>query len=403
MLTLLALVFLMLIANAVVSASEAAIFTVSTNRARLMAEKHPFGRSLLKLKESMGRPITTLIALSNFITIGGSVFIGTVASRIFGSEWLGAFAAGLTFVVMIFGEIVPKRLGERYADIIAPAIAPLVRGLATAFTPLIWLIDALTRPFTPQKSSPTSEEEIAFLARIGGREGSIEPDEAELIGRVFKLNDITAGDMMTPLPLVESVDGEKKINEVAGLIQALKHTRLPIYSGGKTNFIGIVRQSDLLKALVKGEGERLVKEFSREALRVPDSRLGDDLIRDFQKSGSHLAIVVSDYGSAVGVIGIEDVQGEVVGELIEEKDVAPEFIKRLSRFEIVAHGQTTLSYVNRFFNIYVKSRKKTLNGFLIDAFGRIPKRGEKYVAFGAEFTVEDVAANAIERVRIAKE
>lgn len=403
MFNLFLIVMFMLLLDAVVSASEAAIFTVPVNRARLLAEKHSLGKSLLKLKESMEQPITTLIALSNLITIGGSVFVGTVANDVFGSKGLGAFAAILTFVVMVFGEIVPKRIGERYAEVIALAVAPFMRVLSVWFRPLIWLIDAITRPLTLPKRAFTSEEEISFLARVGGKEGAIEPDEAELIGRVFKLNDITAGDMMTPLPLVLLIDGEKKIGEVAQFIQTASHTRLPVYSGNKNNIIGVAHQRDLLKALANGETERFVKEFSREALVVPDSRLGDDLLRDFQRSGSHLAIVTSDYGHSVGVIGLEDVVEELVGEIVEEKDVAPETIKRVSKSEILVHGQTPIAAINHFFNLDIKSRKKTLNGFLLEAFGRIPQRGETYHAFNAQFVVEDVSVNAIERVRIAKE
>jgi CBS domain containing-hemolysin-like protein len=403
MFNLLSIVILILSLDAIVSASEAAIFTVPVNRARLLAEKGPLGKTLLKLKESMERPITTLIALSNLITIGGSVFVGTVARDMFGSEGLGMFAAVLTFIVMIFGEIVPKRLGERYAEFIALAAAPLVRVLAVAFTPLIRLINAITEPLTLPKRALTSEEEIAFLARVGGKEGAIEPDEAELIGRVFKLNDITAGDMMTPLPSVLFIDGEEKIGEAAKFIQTAGHTRLPVYAGNKNNVIGVAHQRDLLRAIARGETERLVKEFAREALVVPDSRLGDDLLRDFQRSRSNLAIVVSDYGNVVGVVGLEDVMEELVGEIVEEKDVAPETIKRVSKSEIVVHGQTPIAAINHFFNLDIKSRKKTLNGFLIEAFGRVPKRGEIYHAFGAQFIVEDVSANAIERVHIVKE
>lgn len=403
MFNLFSLIILILLLDAIVSASEAAIFTVPANRARLLAEKYALGKTLLKLKESMERPITTLIALSNLITIGGSVFVGTVASNVLGAEWLGVFAALLTFIVMVMGEIVPKRIGERYAEIVALAVSPAVRAFSVAFTPLIWLIETITKPLAAQKRALTSEEEIAFLARVGGKEGAIEPDEAELIGRVFKLNDITAGDMMTPLPLVLFIDGERKIGDAAKFIQTADHTRLPIYSGSKNNVIGVAHQRDLLKALSRGETERLVKEFAREALVVPDSRLGDDLLRDFQRSGSHLAIVTSDYGNVVGVVGLEDVMEELVGEIIEEKDVAPEIIKRVSKSEIVVHGQTPIAAINHFFNLEIKSRKKTLNGFLLEAFGRVPRRGETYHAFNAQFVVEDVSANAVERVHITKE
>jgi len=403
MLNLFIIVVLILALDALVSASEAAIFTVPINRARLLSEKYHLGKTLLKLKESMERPITTLIALSSLITIGGSVFVGTVASKIFGSEWLGVFAALLTLFVMILGEIVPKRLGERYAEIIGLAVSPIVQVLSFVFTPLIWLIGIITKPLAPQKRSPTSEEEISFLARMGGKEGAIEPDEAELISRVFKLNDITAGDMMTPLPFVLFIDGEKKIGEVANFIQTARHSRLPVYIGDKNHIVGIAHQRDLLKALANNETERLVKEFSRNALVIPDSRLGDDVLRDFQQHKSHFAIVTSDYGNVVGVVGLEDVIEELVGEIIEEKDVAPEIIKRISKSEIVAHGQTPIAAINHFFNMEIKSRKKTLHGFLTDAFGHIPRRGEKYAAFDALFIIEDATPNSIERVHIVKE
>ncbi len=403
MLNLISIVLFILILDALISASEAAIFSIPLNRARLLSEKSKVGKTLLRLKESMALPITTLIALSNLITIGGSVFVGTYATKFFESEWLGVFAAIMTLLVMIFGEIVPKRLGERYAELVSLVAAPFVLVLSLGFSPLIKLIDAITSPFTIKKQALTSEEEIAFLARIGGKEGAIEPDEAELIGRIFKLNDITAGDMMTPWPLVFSIDGERKLAEISKLIESVHHTRLPVYIGNKNNVVGIVHQRDLLRALSRGESERLVKEFIQEVLKVPDSRLGDDLLRDFKEHKSHFALVVSEYGNVVGVITIEDIIEELIGEIIEEKEVRPEFIKRISKSEILAHGHTSFSTINHFFNLEIKSRKKTLNGFLLDAFGRMPQRGESYAAFGAIFTIEDVGANSIEKVKIRKE
>jgi len=137
---------------------------------------------------------------------------------------------------------------------------------------------------------------------------------------------------------------------------------------------------------------------------VPESRLGDDLLKDFLASKTHLAIVVDDYGAVVGVVGLEDVLEEIVGEIVDEKDVSPELIKRVAKNVIVAHGQTNIAHINHFFNTNIPS-KLTLNGFLLRKFGHLPAVGEslKMEKEKIVFTVEEVSSSSIERVRIAKE
>jgi CBS domain containing-hemolysin-like protein len=162
-----------------------------------------------------------------------------------------------------------------------------------------------------------------------------------------------------------------------------------------------VHQRNLLIALTRGEREELVKKYVWEAMMVPESRLIDDLLRDMREKRTQLAVVVSEYGSVVGVVGIEDIIEELIGEIIDEKDVAPEFIKRVSKIEIIVHGQTRISYLNHFFNTEIKS-KKTVNGFLMEHFGRVPKIGEAHDYKDLIFTVEAATTREVDRVRIVK-
>ena len=162
-----------------------------------------------------------------------------------------------------------------------------------------------------------------------------------------------------------------------------------------------MHQRDLFSEVIAGGLDKKVSEYAREAMIVPESRLADDLLRDFQEKRSHLAVVVSDYGNVVGVVGLEDVLEELVGEIIDEKDVAPELIKRVSKSEIIAHGQTRIAQVNHFFNTEVKSHK-TVNGFLLEKFGKIPEKNEKLEIAGLVFHAEEVGPRQIDRARIVK-
>lgn len=400
--SLILFVFFILLLTALVSAADAAIYTVPLHRARLLAEKSKWGKILLTLKESMEKPISTLIVLSGVVTIFGSIFAGVLAENIFGKGWLGVFAAVLTFLIMVAGEIIPKRLAERHAEVVALFAAPAVFAVSKVLTPLTWLVDIFTRPFVGRPQKTTSEEEIAFLAGVAEKEGSIEKEESQLIQRIFRFNDITADDVMTPRQFVDFIDGAKTVGELADLIKGATHSRFPVYEGDKNNIVGIVHQRNLLKALANGELDQLVKNYAWEAMLVSESRLADDLLKDMREKRAQLAVVVSDYGDVVGVVGIEDIIEELVGEIIDEKEVAPELIKRVSKMEIIVHGQTQLSYINHFFNTDIKSRRKNLNGFLLEQFGELPKEGAVLDYKGLRFAIEAVGPRTIDRVRIVK-
>lgn len=401
MLTLLSLIFIIVILVGIVSAAEAAMFTVTLARARFLAEESGAGKALLALKESMSRPIAVLVGISSLITIVGSVFAGIIAARIFGERWVGFFAAILTFIIMIFADIMPKRMGERYAEQVALIFALPIKLVSGIFRPLVVLVENIIGPLAPLKKISTSEEEIAFLAKIGAREGSIETYEGELIQRIFKLNNINAADMMTPRPLVFFLDGNKTLGESEDLIYQAKHSRIPVYDKKPDRVLGIVQTKDLLKALLQNKSGVLLREFAKLALVVPEDKIGDELLREFQKTKQNLAVVVDDHGRVVGVVGVEDILEELVGEILEEKEISPELIKRVSKSEIVVHGETQVSTLNRFFNIEIPDHR-TLNGYLLKRFGRLPVRGDVVEIENLKFIVEEISPSAIERVRVVK-
>ncbi len=403
MASLLILALIVIILSAVFSMTEAALFSYSIMKARVASSKgNRLAKHAIELREKPMKAVAALVVLSSINQTAGSLAVGWKAGQIFSDAGIGVFTAGLTFATIIFAEIIPKNFGERWSQMIFPIVAYPLRWFALALYPLTYVLEVITKPFTTGESPfITSEDEIALLTKFGASEGTIEPHEADMIQRVFRLNDVTASDMMTPKPFADFIDGSKKLSDIADKIKSTRHSRLPVFEGNEDNITGIVHQRDLLRALADGESENKVSEYASDALLIPESRLADDLLRDFQEKRSHLAVVISEYGTVIGVVGLEDVVEELVGEIIDEKDVAPELIKRISKNEILAHGQTRIAHINHFFNTIIRSQK-TLNGFLMEKFGRIPEKNATIEYDGLIFQVDEIGPRQIDRVRIIK-
>ncbi len=393
----------LIIIGGVLSLIEAALFSYSISKAKLYVQEGKMGaRRALELREKPLKTIAVLVVLSSTTNIVGSIIMGTIAAKVFDNFGIGIFSAILTFLTIIFAEILPKNVGERWSHKIFPLAAVPLGWLTKIFAPLVWLLEIISKPFT-SGASPfiTSEAEIALLTKEGVKEGVIRAGEAAMIERVFKLNDITAGDMMTPKPFVSFLDGAKTIKESAPEIKNSRHSRMPVFEGSEDKIIGIVHQRDLLRALASGELDKKVSSYAKDAFFVSDTRLADALLHDFQEKRSHLAIVTTEYGNIVGVVGLEDVLEELVGEIIDEKDVIPDIIKRVSKDEIIAHGQTKIASVNHFFNTEIKS-KKTLHGFLTEKLNHNPELDESFELDGLKFQVEEISGYKIQKVRVHK-
>ncbi|MEK7608532.1 MAG: hemolysin family protein [Patescibacteria group bacterium] len=397
---------LIVVLNFIVSMTEAAILAVPLHRAKLLLKKtsrSQGAQALIHLKEASEEAITTLTSLSNLITVVGSVVVGAVAEETLGAHWVWLFAAVLTFVIMVSSEIIPKRIGEKYAESIALWSAPAIIVLSKVFRPLTFLVTKLLKSALRRdgKRRITRAEEIAYLASIGGMEGAIREYETRIIERVFKLADITAVDMMTPKPFVLMLDGDRTIGEAAHEIVACRYSKIPVYERSHDRIVGIARQSTLLKHLVEDEQGLQIKTLVEDPLIVPEGRIGDDLLKDFQEKKKSFAIVVDGRGHVSGIVTLRDVIEELVGETVGERDIAPELVKRVSKTEVLVHGQTQISFLNRFFNTNIPNHRN-VNGFLLDEFGHLPKVGEVLKYDGVEIEIHEAGRSQIERVLIRK-
>ncbi|MGF1571306.1 MAG: hemolysin family protein [Nodosilinea sp.] len=322
MLNLALAILIMLLGSALCSGSEAALLSVSILKVQQLAQtKKPPALALLAIRQKINRPIATIVILNNLFNIVGSVTIGGIAANVFNDAFLGLFTGLLTLLVILIGEILPKIFGERYAIPIALAIAIPVRTITVLFTPVVWLLEQVTAPFTGSGSRPsTNEAEIKLMATIGHQEGIIEADEAEMILRVFRLNDMKSVNIMTPRVAITHLPGDLTITEAQEQIFNSQHSRILVSDSDIDHILGIVLKDELLAALIQGRGDQPLRDVVRPVRFVSETERADKLLQDFQTAREHLAVVVDEYGGVSGVVTLEDVLEVLTGEIVDETD-----------------------------------------------------------------------------------
>lgn len=404
MIQLVIAVLAVLIASGLASGAEAALFAVNYSKVLAAVEKKKAGaKSLLHVTEDMRVPIMTIVVVNNIANIVGSILVGSLAADVFGSSWLGLFSAILTFLIIVFAEIVPKTVAEQHNEAIALLVARPVLILSKLLRPITLFVEIITRPFVSNTHSlTTSEDEIRVLAKLGRKEGVIDQNESRMIQTVFRLNDITAWDMMTPRPDVDALDGEKTVGSLRDKIMTLTHSRLPVYKHDLDQMIGVVHIRSLLEALAKDEDGKTIAELAAKVHYVPETMVGDDLIRHFQKEKDHLAVVVDSLGTVSGVITLEDVLEELVGEITDETDVEEDKIIRVSKSEILVDADTDVQAINTFFNIDLPDSGR-IGELALEEFGYIPDVGETMQIGPITFLVDAATERRIERLRIKKD
>jgi CBS domain containing-hemolysin-like protein len=339
MILLVASILTVIVGSALCSGSETALLSVPVVRARQLAESGGTReRALLAIEQDLARPISAIVVMNNVFNIVGSIFVGNVAAHAFGSAWVGVISGVLTFLVILFGEIMPKTLCERHAERVAVWIALPVRALTTALTPLVVVFETLMRPITRgERPQSTNEAEIRLLARIGRVEGIIEEDEAEMIQRVFQLNDRSARELMTPRTAVTWLEAQRPIAEAREDILASEHSRILVAEGHLDRVVGVALKHDLLAALLDDAAGTTVGLRARPVHVVPWLARADDLLELFRNRREHLMVVADEHGGVMGVVTLEDVIEVITGEIVDETDRRPD-LRQYARSRRRTHG-----------------------------------------------------------------
>ncbi|MFT6361279.1 MAG: CBS domain containing-hemolysin-like protein [Candidatus Paceibacteria bacterium] len=320
MTTLIILALAVVIGSGLFSGIEAALFVVPHSRVLVLKDQKKKGaEALAKIKENLQEAIIVIVIGNNIVNIVGSIFVGVVASRVFGDAWIGAISAVLTILIIVFGEILPKTIGENNAEKVSLLVSRPLLFKIKILRPLVWLLKKLTGRFIIARKI-VSEEELQMLSELGHLEGSIEEDERDIIQRVFTLNDLTARDIMTPRTKMVAFQKDETIHDLRDDIFNLVNSRLPIYDEDLDTVVGICYRRNLLIALAKDEDTRTIESFMQGALYVSDDIRVDDLMQLFLKRREHMAIVKDEFEGTSGLVTLEDVLEQLVGEIVDETD-----------------------------------------------------------------------------------
>jgi len=427
-LSLLLTELVLVVVLAVLSASEAALHTV--RRPEVIEELASRGRRGRRAG-TMGRRSTQYLAaiqVSEFLIVFAYAGIAAafIAPRLsallaffFGIDTTTIFSdvpavvvtvAALSLVAVLLGLFVPRAIAARHAQGILLWLVWPLEVVTWITRPLVailfFLTQILTRPFgaNPQAGTLVTEEEIRALVETGQAQGVLAPKEREMISSIFEMGDKQVKEVMIPRTDLIALDVNTPISEVLEVITRVGHSRLPVYEGSTDNIIGILYVKDLFRRLAKGERELELKRLLRPAHFVPETKKVDALLREMQRDKIHLAITVDEYGGTAGLVTIEDVVEEIVGEIRDEYEVEQELVLPVSENEAVMDARVPFEDVRETFDLGIEPSEgyDTLGGFITHQLGRFPRAGESVEATGVRFTVETVEGKRIRRVRITR-
>jgi len=393
--------------SAVISAAEIGFFSVNETRLRSLAQAGSRrARMALYLRSNPQRLLSTIMIGDNLVNIGAASFATILTIRLFGSEAVAIATGILTFSLLILGDIVPKTLAAKHSISVVLAMAYPVYWIEQILSPILFVLEPLIDKITGGKGLTVpfvTEEELKIMLDVGGKVGVIETEEIKMIKNVFQLNDITVEDAMTPRIYVFALDGNLRLKEAQDLLFKLKYSRIPLYEKTHDNIIGILYKTKALMELAQGHSDVRLKDIAHPALFVPRGKTADDLMKQFQQEKRHMAIVVNEFGDFIGLVTLEDLLEEVVGEIMDETDITEELIKRIGKNQILVHGKTEVRRINEFLKVSLPDDASTISGFIQEHLGRIPAVGEEIRAGNCRIVVHEADQRSIKSVQIFKE
>jgi putative hemolysin len=319
MVRLVILVMLFVSLSGLMALVEAAVLSVTSAEVESMAARGTRGAvTLRRIKRRITDAVVVLVVLTNTINVLGPVLVGTTAVDLYGSQAIGFVTAAVTLLTIVFSEVIPKSLGTHYAPRLSVLAATPLRVLIICFYPLVWVFGRLTSAMRVGERRIGTEEQIRSLARLGHSAGYIETDETQLVHRAFQLNDRQAAEIMTPIDRVVGLQPNMTASDAARVVGEASFSRYPVIDTDQT-VRGVLISHDLLVALTTDKADVPVTRIARAPFTVPHSMPADDLLAAFRKRRFHLAVVTRE-GHTVGIVTLEDVLEELVGEIEDEKE-----------------------------------------------------------------------------------
>lgn len=407
--TQLIILLILLLLSGFFSSAETALTTVNKIRIRTLSEEgNKRAGIVLKVTENSSKMLSAILIGNNIVNLSAASLTTTLAYNLGGSAV--ALASGiLTILILMFGEIVPKTMATLHAEKISLLYAPVINIFMKLMTPLIIIINGLSnivllilRIDPNAKASAMTENELRTIVDVSHEDGVIESEEKEMIYNVFDLGDAKAKDVMVPRINVTFADIDSTYEELIALFREDKFTRLPVYEESKDNVVGTINMKDLLLFDSKKK-EFHVRDILREAYFTYEYKNISELLVEMRQASFNIAIVLDEYGETSGLITLEDILEEIVGEIHDEYDEnEEENITAVNELEYIVEGSTNLDDLNDSLDLHLESEDyDSVGGFIIDSLDRLPEVGDEVLTDeGIRLVVETLDKNRIEKVHL---
>lgn len=422
---------LLIVLNAFFAASEIALISMNDTKLRLMAEEG--NKKAVLLKKLVDEPSKFLATIQIGITLAGffaSAFAADnfsgrlveaikltgvpIPDKVLQSISMVLITIVLSYFSLVFGELTPKRLAMKKAEPIAMLVASPLSFLSVVTSPFVKFLTFSTNTIVrlfgvdPTKDEDNvTEEEIRMMVDVGEERGAIDEAEKQMINNIFEFNNKIVSEIMTHRTKIAALPLSANLEEVTEFINTEKYSRVPVYEDTIDNIIGIMHSKYLIKYIVEGNGSDKfnLRNLIRKPYYVPASKRTDELFRELQRNSTHMAIIIDEYGGTAGIVTLEDLIEEIVGNIFDEDDEIEKDFDKLDENTFVINGTTSLDAVRDYFEVELPTEDyDTLSGFVIGQLGRIPDDGDNpSIEFnGLVFKVDKVDEKRVAKVKVCK-
>lgn len=362
---------------------------------------------LVKILDNQPKMLSAILIGNNIVNISASSLMTVFVTDVFGNAYVGVGTGILTLLVLLFGEITPKTTATLYSESMALKFAKPIYLLMQVLTPVIFIVDKLSQGVLRllhidpnKKQEAITEEELRTIVEVSHEEGVIQSDEKKMIYNVFDFGDSVARDIMVPRIDMTFIDVNSTYEEVLEIFRQEKYTRYPVFEETTDNVIGIVNIKDLI--LLESDKEFCLRDYLREPMYTYEFKKTAELMVELRKTLNNIAIVLDEYGATAGLITMEDMLEEIVGEIRDEYDEDEEdLIKKLSADEFVVDAAVKLDDLNEQMGFHLASEDyDSIGGFVIGLLDHLPEEGEEVVHENLRLVVEKVERNRIETIHI---
>lgn len=402
------LLIILFMLSAFFSGSETALMSVNRIRVRELAhDGDKKARIVDKLLKDHTRLLTTILIGNNLVNIAASAIATSLAIGLFGNSGVGIATGVVTFIVLVFGEITPKSLGSKKAVKYSKLVAPVLYWIEKIISPLITFFVFIIRLFVGEgsllSSSFLSEEEIRRFVNVSEEEGVIKKTEKRMINSIFEFDDTSVREVMVPRIDMVCVSEDTNLRDLVELAVEKGHSRIPMYRKTIDKITGIIYVKDLLKLLIGDEEENIsINQYMRTAYFIPESKKINELLAEMKKRKVHIAIVLDEYGGTAGLITIEDLLEEIVGDIQDEYDLEPRQIEFINENELIVDARVDIDELNEILPepILNEEEYETISGFILYMLGYLPAEGEKIEFDNFTIEIQKIKEHRLEKVKI---